>query len=180
MSRVTPWEERWSWYKALPQVGTKGGLTSGTPCWECITSYNEQQIYICTSLNPVPNAQVCVFDGTYYKITTTNYISKTSLYTTFRMYPSGPWSLKILMFALLVTREIATYSWPWEKTETASATAPGSTSWGFRSQEEGDCCSRRMESHRIPSAGLDGWTGWMTGWMDGKSFTTTTSFTICN
>ncbi len=57
-----------------------------------------------------------VFDGTYYKITTTNYISKTSLYTTFRMYPSGPWPLKILMFALLVTCEIATYSWPWEKT----------------------------------------------------------------
>jgi hypothetical protein len=25
---------------------------------------------------------VCVFDGTYYKITTTDYISKTSLYTT--------------------------------------------------------------------------------------------------
>jgi hypothetical protein len=25
---------------------------------------------------------VCVFDGTYYKITTTNYTSKTSLYTT--------------------------------------------------------------------------------------------------
>jgi hypothetical protein len=38
---------------------------------------------------PVPNAQVCVFDGTYYKITTTNYISKTSLYSTFRMYPWG-------------------------------------------------------------------------------------------
>jgi hypothetical protein len=63
-----------------------------------------------TSLNHVPNAQVCVFDGTYYKITTTNYISKTSLYTTFRMYSLGPWLLKILMFALLVTREIATYS----------------------------------------------------------------------
>jgi len=46
---------------------------------------------------------VCVFDGTYYKITTTNYISKTSLYTTFRMYSLGPWPLKILMFALLVT-----------------------------------------------------------------------------
>ncbi len=56
---------------------------------------------------------VCVFDGTYYKITTTNYISKTSLHTTFRMYPLGPLLLKILMFALLVTREIATYSWPW-------------------------------------------------------------------
>jgi hypothetical protein len=35
-----------------------------------------------TSLNPMPNAQVCVFDGTYYKITTTNYIFNTSLYTT--------------------------------------------------------------------------------------------------
>jgi len=44
-----------------------------------------------TSLNPVPNAQVCVFDGTYYKVTTTNYIFKTSLCTTFRMYSSGPW-----------------------------------------------------------------------------------------
>jgi hypothetical protein len=42
------------------------------------------------SLNPVPNAQVCVFDSTYYKITTTNYISKTSLYITFRMYSLGP------------------------------------------------------------------------------------------
>ncbi len=51
---------------------------------------------------------MCVFDGTYYKITTTNYISKTSLYTTFRMYTWGPWPQKILMFALLVTREIAT------------------------------------------------------------------------
>jgi hypothetical protein len=36
-----------------------------------------------------------------------------SLYTTFCMYPSGPWPLKILMFAVLVTHEIATYSWPW-------------------------------------------------------------------
>jgi hypothetical protein len=66
-----------------------------------------------TSLNPVPNAQVCVFDGTYYKITTTNYISKTSLYITFRMYSLGPLPLKFLMFTLLVTREIATYNGPW-------------------------------------------------------------------
>ncbi len=63
-----------------------------------------------TNLSPVHNTQVCVFDGTYYKIRTTNYMSKTSLYTTFRMYLSGPWPLKILMFALLVTPEIATYS----------------------------------------------------------------------
>jgi len=40
--------------------------------------------------------------------------SKTFLYMTFRMYPSRPWLLKILMFALLVTHEITTYSWPWE------------------------------------------------------------------
>ncbi len=53
----------------------------------------------------MPNAQVCVFDDTYYKITTTNYISKTSLYSTFHMYPSIPWPMKILMFALLVTHE---------------------------------------------------------------------------
>ncbi len=66
--------------------------------------------YRVTSLNPVPNAQVCVFDCTYYKITTTNYISKTYLYITFHMYSLGPWPLKILMFALLVTCEIATYS----------------------------------------------------------------------
>ncbi len=39
---------------------------------------------------------MCVFDGTYYKITTTNYISKTSLYTTFRMYPLGPWAAENL------------------------------------------------------------------------------------
>ncbi len=65
--------------------------------------------YISTSLNPVLNAQVCVFDGTYYKITITNYIFKTSLYTTFCMYSLGPWLLKILMSALFVTREIATY-----------------------------------------------------------------------
>jgi len=49
----------------------------------------------------MPNAQVCVH---------TNYISKTFLYMTFCMYPLGPWPLKILMFALLVIREIATYN----------------------------------------------------------------------
>ncbi len=71
-------------------------------------SQNPLSYYVySTNLNLVPNAQVCVFDGTYYKIISTNYISKTSPYTTFRMYPSGPWPLKILIFALLVTCEIA-------------------------------------------------------------------------
>ncbi len=53
-------------------------------------AHNNQGAFSGTNLNPVPNAQVCVFDDTYYKITTTNYISKTSLYTTFGMYPLGP------------------------------------------------------------------------------------------
>jgi hypothetical protein len=58
-----------------------------------------QTVPMCTtSLNPVPNAHVCVFDGTHYKIITTNYIS---------MYPSGPWPLKILMFALPMTCELS-------------------------------------------------------------------------
>ncbi len=33
---------------------------------------------------------------------------------------AGPWPLKILMFALLVTHEIATYNWPWERPEMAN------------------------------------------------------------
>jgi len=45
-------------------------------CTNCLFKYYS------TIVNPLPNAQVCVFDGTDDKITTTNYISKTSLYTT--------------------------------------------------------------------------------------------------
>jgi hypothetical protein len=64
-----------------------------------------------TSLNPMHNAQVCVYLTVYItKLQLQTTFFKTSLYTTFRMYPSRPWPLKILMFALLVTREIATYS----------------------------------------------------------------------
>jgi hypothetical protein len=70
------------------------GIDNGLPS----KPYCGLSLFNTSSLNPVPNAQVCVFDSTYYKITTTNYIS---------MYS---WALKILMFALLVTCEIATYS----------------------------------------------------------------------
>jgi hypothetical protein len=44
-------------------------------------------VYNTTSLNPVPNAQELITKLTIH-ITITNYISKTSLYTTFRMYLS--------------------------------------------------------------------------------------------
>ncbi len=63
-----------------------------------------------TSLNPVPNAQVCVY--------LTVHITKLQLQTTFSKSLCIPhsacihWDLKILMFALLVTREIATYNHP--------------------------------------------------------------------
>ncbi len=38
----------------------------------------------------LPNQQMVLFNNTYYKITITNYISNTSLYMTFHMYPWGP------------------------------------------------------------------------------------------
>jgi len=61
------------------------------------------------SLNPVPNAQVCMYlmiHITKLQLQTTF----TFLYMTFHMYPLGPYPLKILMFALFVTREIITYN----------------------------------------------------------------------
>ncbi len=127
---------------------------------------------------------MCVFDGIYYKITTTNYISKTSLYTTY--HPSGPWQLKILMFALLVTHEIATYSWPWEETETANIC------WvcyyidikilGVPPPPPGAGHAFLRQRHMLRGVYLflpgfsslyDAIHGWMTGRMDGwmKSFT---------
>jgi hypothetical protein len=121
----------------------------------------------------------CVFDGTYYKITTTNYISKTSLYTTFRMYPSRPWPLKILMFSLLVTRELATYSWPWEKTEEGKYMLSlllilVSKSWGCPPPRPGHAFPRQQHMRRVSYLFLPGFSslydtihGWMTGWMDG-------------
>ncbi len=46
------------------------------------TSFENFFIY-CNQFEPHAKCRgVCVFDSTYYKITTTNYISKTSLYTT--------------------------------------------------------------------------------------------------
>ncbi len=55
------------------------------------------------------------------------------------------------------------HHWPWRR---------------WRKGRMGGCCNRRrMGSHKIPLVGLDGWRD---GWMDGKSFTTMTSFTICN
>ncbi len=142
---------------------------------------------------------MCVFDDTYYKITTTNYISKISLYTTFHMYSSGPWPLKILMFELLVTCEIVTYSWPWQKTRdskyTPNATrtenwyqnlggAPPGAGHAFPKQRH----MRRGRDNLFLSGFFslyDAIHGWMTermnGWIEKASRkTTTTSFTICN
>jgi hypothetical protein len=62
-------------------------MDDGIDGWNDASHHN---VLYYISLNPMPNAHVCVFDGTYYKITITNYISKTFLYTTFHMYPLGP------------------------------------------------------------------------------------------
>ncbi len=138
---------------------------------------------------------MCVFDDTYYKITTTNYISKTFLYITFPMYPWGPWPLKILMFALLVTREIATYSWPWEKTEDNKYMLGLlliliSKSWGCLPPGPGMLF---LDSDTCAEGGglfISAWVFfpvWCHPWMDdGMDWwkaswkTTTTSFIICN
>jgi len=110
----------------------------------------------------VPDAQVCVFDGTYYKITTTNYISKTSLYIAFPMYSWGPWPLKILMFALLVTSEIAADI--------------DIKILGVPPPRVGHAFPRQRHMHKeeggylfLPgfSSLYDAIHGWMTGWMDG-------------
>jgi hypothetical protein len=140
---------------------------------------------IYTSLNPVPNAQVCgFFDGTYYKITTRNYISKTSLYTTFHMYPLGPWPLKILMFALLVTCEITTYNWPWEKTGDCKymlglllILTSKSWGWGCPPPRAGHAFSRQQHMRRngviyfcqgfLPCM-MSSMDGWRDEWMDEK------------
>jgi hypothetical protein len=143
----------------------------------------------------MPNAQVCVFDGTYYKVTSTNYISKTSLYAMFRMYSLGPWQLKkILMFALLVTSEIATYSWPWDKTRDSKymlglSLILISNSWGC--PPWGRACLSWTATHAQRRGGrvfisarvfflYDAWRDeWMDGWKASQKMNTT-SFTICN
>ncbi len=118
---------------------------------------------------------VCIW---WYILQNYNNIFKTSLYTTFRMYPSGPWLLKILMFALLMTGEIATYSWPWEKIEDSKYMLGLlliliSKSWGCPPCQS--CLSstathaKRGDYLFLPgfSSLYDAIHGWMTGWMDG-------------
>jgi hypothetical protein len=110
------------------------------------------------------------------------------------MYPSGPWLLEILMFALLVTREIATY-WPWKKTGDDKYVLGLlliliSKSWGCPPLGLGmpfldsDTCAKGGGGYLfLPgfSSLYDAIHGWMTGRMDGwkaSRKTTTTSFTI--
>ncbi len=125
---------------------------------------------------------VCVFDGTYYKITTTNYISKTSPYTTFRTYPSGPRPLKILMFALLVTRQIYVGFVADIDIKILGAPPP----------PRDRACLSQTATHAqrggylfLPgfSSLYDAKHGWMMGRMDewkASRKTATTSFTMCN
>ncbi len=140
---------------------------------------------------------MCLFDNTYYKITTTNYISKTSLCITFRMYSSGPWPLKILMFALLVTREITTWlettnipQMPFEQEidDDIDIKILGVPPQG-QAFLDSNTCTEGGGGGLFISARVfflyDAIHGWMTGrmdeWMKKTSLkTTTTSFTICN
>jgi hypothetical protein len=138
---------------------------------------------------------VCIWQY-ILQITTTNYISKIFVHTTFHMYPLGPWSLKILMFALLVTCEIGRYSWPWEKTGDGKYMLGLlliliSKSWVCTPRAR-HAFLRQRHMRRggviyfcqgffpcmMPS--MDGWRDrWMDGWKASRK-TITTSFTICN
>jgi hypothetical protein len=105
-----------------------------------------------------------------------------SIYITFCTYPWGPWPLKILMFALLVTHRIATYSRPWEKTgdskymlgllliliQNFGGAPPGARhafprQWHMRRRGWGFYFCQGFLPCMMPS--MDGWRD---GWMDGK------------
>jgi hypothetical protein len=88
------------------------------------------------------------------------------LYTTFRMYSSGLWPLKILMFALLVTREIATYSWYWYQNFEGAPPGPGMPFL------DSDTCARGRGviyfcQGFLPCM-MPSTDGWRDGWMDGR------------
>jgi hypothetical protein len=86
------------------------GTDDGTDGWKASFRPRRPLIHK-TSLNPVPNAQVCVYLTVHItKLHVQTTFPKPLYITTFCMYPSGHWPLKILMFALLVTSDIATYS----------------------------------------------------------------------
>jgi hypothetical protein len=96
----------------------------------------------------------------------------------------GPWLLKILMFALLVTREIATYNWPWEKTGDSKYMLGLlliliSKSWGCPPPPLGpgmpfldsDTCTEGGVIYFCPGflpSMMSSMDGWQAGWMDGK------------
>ncbi len=128
---------------------------------------------------------MCVFDGTYYKITTTNYIFKTSLYITFRMYSSGPWPLKILMFALLVTREKQHTADIDIKILGVPPPGPGMSFLDSHTCAEGGIYLFLPRFFSLHDA-IHGWmTGRINGWMShvmkkASRKRIMTSFTICN
>ncbi len=102
-----------------------------------------------------------VFDSTYHKITITNYIFKTSLYTTFCMYPSGPWPLKILMFALACD--------PWDSNIQLTMVKDWRPGLGMPFLDS-NTCARGGGYLFLPgfSSLYDAIHGWMTGRMDGR------------
>ncbi len=109
----------------------------------------------------------------------------------------GTWPLKILMFALLVTLEIATYSWPCEKTRDSKYMLGLllmliSKCWGWPPPPPG-LGMPFLDRNTCAEGGAGGggifispkvfFLVWCHPWMDGwkaSRKTTTTSLTICN
>ncbi len=115
---------------------------------------------------------MCVFDGTYYKITTTNYISKTSLYTTCSIYHISHVSIGTLAAENL---DFCTACDPWDSNIQLTMVKDWRPGPGMPSLDSDTCA----EGGLFISARVF-FPVWCHPWMDGKSFKTTTSFTICN
>ncbi len=80
------------------------------------------------------------------------------------------------LHCLWLMHEIATYSWPWEKIGDSFCCC----TWIYILRFSFPRRRRLLQQEDGESHNTFSWTGWMMGWMDGKSFTTMTSFTICN
>jgi hypothetical protein len=137
---------------------------------------------------------VCVFDGTYYKITTTNYISKTSIYhiphVSIRTLANENldvctacdlWDSNIQL-TMGKDRRWQIYVGFVADVDIKWGAPPLGPSMPFL---DSDTCAEGGGYLFLPgfSSLYDAIHGWMTGWMDGWKASrkrTTTSFTICN
>jgi hypothetical protein len=145
-----------------------------------------QKVHVCVSVDPPKEKRVVYLEvlfGTMVSSWSDSFlVSETQIWRKVLVLSTPIFSIIQLM--LLVTLEIATYSWPREKIGAGHAFPKQQhkrRGWGeviYFCQGFLPCMMPSMDGwmgHVMPS--MDGWRD---RWIDGKSFTTTTSFTICD